>query len=66
MKRGPPEEPDGGGSSTARAEKRLASAETGRKRSLLNALAKLAGTQVQTFFLILSLPYKCFQIIGNK
>jgi hypothetical protein len=41
MKRGPPEEGE------ARPEKRPAS-EAGKKRSLLNALAKLAGTQVDT------------------
>ena len=43
MKRGPPEESDG----VARPEKRPPASEAGRKRSLLNALAKLAGTQVQ-------------------
>jgi hypothetical protein len=48
MKRGPPEEQNGGASS--RPEKRLAGSETGRKRSLLNALAKLAGTQVKKFY----------------
>jgi hypothetical protein len=42
MKRGPGPAEEGGG---ARTEKRTAS-EAGKKRSLLNALAKLAGTQV--------------------
>jgi hypothetical protein len=41
MKRGPGPPEEGG----ARTEKRTAS-EAGKKRSLLNALAKLAGTQV--------------------
>jgi hypothetical protein len=49
MKRGPGPPEEGGG---ARTEKRTAS-EAGKKRSLLNALAKLAGTQV-TYTLI---PY---------
>ena len=44
MKRGPPEERGDGG---PRSEKRPATSEAGRKRSLLNALAKLAGTQVE-------------------